>query len=168
MPSLALPIVFGPSCRQRFRIFLPSSLCCTRISEPFLPPMTAPGFSSHFPVCCSATARASSADLHPRLPLSAFLAITAICQGFQRNSSRCLPLSALFAATAAICQVYQCYPSLCLPLPSLLAVSTIFLGYACHLSRSLPLSALLAVKAFDSSCHLPSAALGSPSRSSRR
>jgi hypothetical protein len=65
------------SCRHSFRIFLPSSLCCTRISGPFLPPTTAPGFSRHSPLCCSATPRASSADFYPRLPLSAFLAANA-------------------------------------------------------------------------------------------
>jgi hypothetical protein len=168
MPSLALPTVFGNSCRQSFRIFLPSSLCCTRISEPFLPPMTAPSFSRLSPLCCSATACASSSEYYPRLPLSAFLALNAICQGYQRNSYCCLPLSALFAATDAICLGFQCYPSLSLPLSVVLAVSAICLGYECYPSHCLPFSVLLAVKAIESSCHLPSAALGSPSRSSRR
>jgi hypothetical protein len=156
------------SCRPSFRLFLPSSLCCTRISEPFLPPMTAPSFSRLSPLCCSATACASSAEFHSRFPLSAFLAVNAICQCYQRNSYCCLPLSALLAATDAICLGFQCYPSLSLPLSVVLAVSAICLGYECYPSHCLPFSVLLAVKAIESSCHLPSAALGSPSRSSRR
>jgi hypothetical protein len=130
--------------------------------------MTAPGFSRHSPLCCSAPARASSADFHPRLPLSAFLAVNAIRQGYQRNSFCCLPLSALLATTNAICLGYQCYPSLSEPLSALLAGSTIFLGYDCHPLHCLPFSALLTVKAFEYSFHRPSAALGAPSGSSRR
>jgi hypothetical protein len=130
--------------------------------------MTAPSFSRLSPLCCSATACASSAEFHSRFPLSAFLAVNAICQCYQRNSYCCLPLSALLAATNAICLGFQCYPSLSLPLSVVLAVSAIRQGYECHPSLCLPFSALLAVTAFDSSCHLPSAALGSPSRSSRR
>jgi hypothetical protein len=102
-----------------------------------LPLLTAFGF---------ATARASSADCYPRLLLSAFLAINAICQGYQRNSSCCLPLSALLAVTDAICLGYECYPSLCLPLSALLALSTIRLSYECHPSHRLPSRPILPSK----------------------
>jgi hypothetical protein len=57
----------------------------------------------------------------------------AICQGYQRNFSSCLPLSALLAATSAICLSYQCYSSLCLPLSALLAIRATDFFLCCRL-----------------------------------
>jgi hypothetical protein len=105
------------SLAYRFRLFLPSTP---------LPPLAllhAFGSSRHPSLRCSATARASSADFHPRLPLSAFLpsppsvrAINAIppaayrfrlfpryprhLSGLSMLSSLCIPLSALLAIQA--------------------------------------------------------------------
>jgi hypothetical protein len=63
------------------------------------------------------------ADFSNRLPHSAFLAVNAICQDYQRHPSHCLPLSTFLAVNAPAAFRFRLFSPL--PTPSGWAINAI-------------------------------------------